>query len=235
MATNSSFFSVKTSQKLKGGDIIHTLAFENGYLTQRVGAQGLVYEQARPEYEYLMGVDSSEGQHDPTVITILNPLGEEVLFWREKLLPDDIVKLVDLLGKTYNNCMIACESNGIGMHILLNLQSQYLYNNLFQYDGKAGFRTSPANKPLILATLQDSILSDKLKFRNLILGEEMKHFEAETLKAKKEEHDDCVMSCAIAAYAFKVNKPKMRYVEEHYADYSREVYGSMTPRRRFII
>ena len=235
MATNSSFFSVRTTQKLKGEPALHTLTMENGYLTQRPGASGIVYEQPRPEYEYLMGVDTSEGQHDPTVITILNPKGEEVLFWREKILPDDIVKLVDILGKMYNNALVACESNGIGMHIILNLQSQYLYPNLYQYEGKVGFRTSVANKPTILATLQDSILSDKLKFRNLQLGQEMPHFEAEKLKAKKGEFDDTVMSCAIASYAFKTNKPKMRYVEETYADYTREVYGSQKPRRRFII
>ena len=169
-ATNSSFFSYKTMQKAKGGEVLRTLALDHGFLTPRPAAPGQLYEEVKTEYEYLIGVDSSEGQNDPSVITILNPSGEEVLFWRELIVPDELVKLLDLLGKHYNNAKIVVESNGIGMYVIQSLITQYVYPNMFfAEDGKPGIRTTGANKASMLAQLQDYILNDKLVFKNVHL------------------------------------------------------------------
>ncbi len=237
-ATNSSFFSFKAMQKLKGGEIIRHLAFEDGYLQTRITGAGEVYEEVKTDYEYLISVDSSEGVIDPSVVTILNPLGKEVLFWREKMVPEDLVKLLDVLGKHYNNAKIIIENNGIGMFVVKTLMGQYLYPNMFfDKDGKPGFRTTTGSKPEMLALLQESIVSDKLTFNNTMLSHEMSTFSADTMKAIKgiDIHDDVVIACAIAAYGFKTQKPKLRYIEESFNDYTSEVYKRQAPRRRFII
>ncbi len=237
-ATNSSFFAFKTMQKIKTGEPLRFLSFEDGYLQTRVAGPGQVYEQVKTEYEYLLSVDSSEGAHDPSVIIILNPKGEEVLFWREKLQPDDLVRLLDVVGKQYNNAKIVVENNGIGAYVVNALMHQYVYTNLyFDKTGKAGFRTTTGSKPEILSILQDHIVNDKLFFKNPHLKIEMSTFQADTLRATKgpDIFDDCVMASAIAAFAFKENKPKLRYVEETYNDYTRDVYNTSRPRRRFII
>ena len=235
-ATNSSFFSYKAMQKAKGGEVLRTIALDHGFITPRPAAPGQLYEEVKTEYEYLIGVDSSEGQNDPSVITILNPKGEEVLFWRELIVPDELVKLLDVLGKQYNNAKIVVESNGIGMYVIQSLITQYVYPNMFfAEDGKPGIRTTGANKASMLAQLQDFILNDKLVFKNTHLREEMATFEADSLRAQKGTHDDCVMASAIAAHGFKVNRPKLRTIQEDFYDYTRDVYGNNRRRRPSFI
>ena len=233
-ATSTSFFSFKTIKKLKGGEVIKTLSFEDGYLTQRAIGFGQVFEAVRPDYEYIIGVDSSEGQNDPSVLTVLNPEGHEVLFWRELLLPDDLVKLIDVIGKQYNSARVAVESNGIGAYIINSLMSQYMYPNVFYDMGKPGIRTSVGNKAAMLAQLQAFILAGTLTFRNEHLALEMATFQADTLRAQKEATDDVVMASAIASHAFKVNKPLKRYVQEDFYDYTSQVYKERKQKRRFI-
>lgn len=233
-ATSTSFFSFKAMKKVKGAKPLYNVGFENGYLTRRAVGQGQIYEDVRPDYEYLIGVDSSEGQHDPSAITILNPEGQEVLFWRELMLPDELVKLVDVLGKQYNNAKIIVESNGVGAYIINSLMSQYMYPNMFYDAGKPGIRTSVGNKAAMLAQLQAFVLDDTLTFRNEHLALEMATFEADTLKARKEATDDVVMASAIASHAFKVGKPLKRYVQEDFYDYSSQVYKERKQKRRFI-
>ena len=234
-ATNSSFFSVKTTSKIKIQEPIHALTYENGYLTNRPVGPGSVYAQPNPEFEYIMSVDSSEGSIDPSVIIILDPDGNEVLFWREKVVPEELVELIDALGKRYNMAKVVVENNGVGYYVVNNLMQRMMYPNIYYHEGKPGMKTSVATKPMMLATLQDFIMSDKLTFRNKLLATEMSTFEADTLKATKGQHDDVVMAAAIAAYVFRMDKPKRKWVEERFSDYSNEVYGSQAPRRRFII
>ena len=117
-ATNSSFFSIKTMQAIKIKEPLHTLSWDNNYLSIRDGGSGFVFAEVNPEYEYLMAVDPSEGQIDPTAITILDPDGNEVLYWNEKLIPTDSIKLIEALGKQYGVAEILIESNSIGQHII---------------------------------------------------------------------------------------------------------------------
>ena len=234
-ATNSSFFSVKTMQSVTVEEPKNYLTLEGGYLTTRPSGPGIVFEEPLPEYEYLISCDSSEGQVDPSVVSILNPKGEEVLFWREKLVPEDLVKLLDTLGKRYNYAKVVVENNGVGHYVVNTLLQTMMYPNVYYHDGKPGMRTTHVTKPTMLATLQDYILQKKLKYRNPNLSPEMSTFEADTLKAVKGQFDDTVLSCAIGAYAFRLEPPKMKYVQDNYYDYTREVYPNTGPKRRFIM
>ena len=200
-----------------------------------MGSEMCIRDSVRTEFEYLMSVDPSEGVIDPTVITILDPDGNEVVHWREKLVPDDIVKLVDLLAKHYNNAKVMVESNGIGQYVLNSLISQYFYTNLWFEDGKPGIRMSIANKPHILATLQDYVMNDKLSFFNPNLEGEMRSFEADTMRAQKGLHDDAVMSAAMSAYGFRINPPKRRTIQQTYNDYTSQVYETENRNRRSFI
>ena len=235
-ATSSSFFSYKTVQKLKTKVPLRTLAFEQGYLSVRPGGKGEVYHDIKTEYEYLIGVDGSEGAIDPAAITIVDPEGQEVLFWNDKMVPNDLCHLLDTLGKQYNNAKILIEANGIGQHFLHSLMSHYLYPNVAFVDGKPGLRIN-ANKADIFATLQSSILEDKMTFNNPLLAEEMPRVDAEKLKSPRGVgiHDDTVDACAIAAYGFRLFPPKKKFVQDYYEDYTSEVYKTSKPRRRFII
>ena len=234
-ATSSSFFSFKAVNKVELKEPLWNLSLENGYLTRRPGGSGLVFDDVKTDFEYLIAVDPSEGVTDPSVITILDPDGKQVLDWREKMIPDELVKLTDLLGKHYNNAKVMVESNGIGMYVINSLMTQYLYNNMWFEDGKPGIRMSHGNKPYILATLQDFLINDKVSLHSPYLAEEMRSFQADTMKAQKGCFDDCVMSAAIATYGFKLGPPKRRTVIQSYNDYTTQVFGTEGRSRRSFI
>lgn len=236
-ATNSSFFSTKAIQKLATRAPVHCLSFEHGYLNHRERAPGEVFEKARVEKEYIIVCDPSEGAIDPSVITIVGPEGEEVLFWREKLPPEEVVDILNALGRQYNDARIVVESNGIGQYILRSLISHKFYPNVHREDGNPGIRTDVSTKPMMLALLQEAIIEDKIKFFNNYLADEMKIFSAETLKAEKgdDNHDDVVMASAIAAYIFKYHRPRFKVIEELYSDYSYQVGERTFNQRKFII
>ena len=234
-ATSTSFFTSKTMQKLTPLPPIYYLAYNDGFLNKRPqGGPCAVYEKPTANYEYLMAVDPSDGINDPSSIQVFNPNGVEVAHWHEKMQAEDVVQVILVLAKHYNNCKVLVESNNIGEYVVRALRSQFFYQNLWREDGKLGFRTGASTKPTMLALLQEYINTEVLSISNNVMLEEMKTFQAENLKAQKGTHDDVVMSSAMAAWAFNKNPPKKKRVHEEYADYTGRVDGGQR-RRQFII
>ena len=236
-ATNSSFFSFQVMQKLGGNEPLHYLSYDGNYLQQRALGPGEVYQTPNPEYEYLMSVDPTEGSNDPAVIMIFDPDGNEVLFWREKMPPEGLIRLVDALGKQYNMASLLIESNGVGIYVLNSLLNQFMYPNVMFFQGKPGLMTNGKTKPEACAMLQDFITSDRFKINNSMLAHEMSTFEAETLRAVKGDdyHDDVVLASAIAAYGFSYRPPLKKMVQDIYSDYTNDVYKTARKKSRFII
>ena len=235
-ATSSSFFSTKTMQAIKTNPILYCLDHKDGFLNKRPNAPGKVYEAPKNHYEYLMTVDPSDGVNDPSSIMVFNPDGLEVAHWNEKIQADEVVKVVIALAKHYGNAKILCESNGIGEYVTRALRNQFFYTNLWQEDGKIGIRMSSNNKPVMLSLLQEFVLDERLTFSNDRIVEEMKTFDAETMRAQKGDdiHDDVVMSAALAAWGFNVSPPKKKRISTEYRDYSDRV-DHHHHRRKFII
>ena len=235
-ATSSSFFSTKTMQKINPKPVLYALSYSDGFLSKRNNGACKVFETPKNDYEYLVSVDPSDGVNDPSSVMVFNPDGMEVAHWHEKVQADDLVKLLIALSKHYNNAKILCEANGIGEYVTRALRSQYFYPNIYQEDGKLGVRTSSATKPVMLSLLQEFILSERLDFSNPTLLEEMKTFDAETMKAQKGDgiHDDVVMSAAFAAWGFNKQPPKKKRLASDYRDYS-NIVDNNSHKRRFIL
>ena len=236
LSTNKSFFSVEVLSKITLTKPLYHLQYQDGFIVRNVVGPCTVWEVPNPEYEYLISVDTSEGVIDYTSINVFNPRGEEVAYWNGKYPPNEIAKLLVALGRHYNNAWIAIESNGIGAVVLNTLKYQYFYQYLIYYDDKLGVKTSPVTKPQMLSDLQSMILDGKIIIRNGLLEEQMKTFQADTMKAMKGEgiHDDAVMSAAIGAFIFKIKPPKFKIIREEYSDYSSRLGGDR-PKRRFNI
>ena len=131
-------------------------------------------------------------------------------------------------------CLEVVESNNIGHLVIHDLRTRYFYRKLYQDEGKVGIRTSSGNKAFMLATLQSFILEGKLTFRNSELPEQMKTFQADTMKAMKDSFDDVVMSSAMAAWVFERQPPKMKIIRDNYRDYTNLVDQNRR-KRQFVL
>ena len=237
MSTNRSFFSINAINKVELLAPLHFLKLDGTYLQRATHGSCQVYHTPVPDYEYLISCDSSEGVIDPTSIQGFDPDGNEVFHWHEKIRPDVIAEVLVRLGMHYNKALIVVENNGVGQLVLNDLRRRYFYPNVYQEDGKLGIRTSMANKPVMLAMLQDNILSGKFTLNNPIIVEEMKLLQADTLKAPKGDdlHDDVVISSALAAWAFSKNPPKRKIIRDGFKDYSDQLNIHNRTRRNFVI
>ena len=236
-ATNASLFPMSIVGMIKMKEPLHTLGYENGYLVQKHHGSGLVFDKVDPEKEYIIVCDPSEGVEDPTVIGIYGPDGKETLFWREKLQVEDVVSLLNILGRQYNDSRVVIENNGFGLYIVKALAQQKFYPNMFHENGKLGFKTTASNKPEITSLLMSAIRDQKMEFYNRYLPEEMTIFQADTLRAPKGKdlHDDVVMMSSIASYIMKYYPPKLKYVRDDYRDYSSIVNRGRRTKRKFMI
>ena len=235
-ATNASFFSFNTMEKVVDKAPIYQMSYEQGFLSKRPLGAGLFYENVDAGKEYLIACDPSEGVIDPCVIGVYGPEGEEVMFWRELMPPETIVELLNSLGKHWNNARLVIEENGIGKYILKTLIHNKFYPNVYRHEGKEGITTQTSTKPLFMSTLQELINTEKMKFFNPHLKGEMAIFQADTLKAPKGEgmHDDCVMQAAIAATVFAIDPPRYKMIQDNFRDYGYQVGESRINKRRFI-
>ena len=235
-ATSTSYFTQKTMNKMEARDPLYHLDYSDGFIVKKPqGGPCAIYEKPRSDYEYLMSFDPSDGVYDPSSIQVFNPDGLEVAHWHEKLQAEDAVLVALALAKHYGNAKILVETNNIGEYVVRAFRSQYYYQNLYQEDGKLGIRTGPQNKPVMLALLQEYINSDKMSFSNSLMLEEMKTFQADTLKAQKDRHDDTIMSAALAAWAFSRQPPKKKRIADEYRDYTQRIDGGGQNRRRFVL
>lgn len=236
LSTNKSFFVPNCINKIEHKKPIYYLNYTDGFLSKSHAGPCQVWEAPKNASEYLIAVDASEGIIDPSSITVISPSGEEVAHWHSKYTIDALGDLLVKLARHYNNAWIAVESNGIGNTLIHILKNTHFYQFLHQYEGKVGVRTSQITKPLMLSELQTSILEGKMVFHNTLLPEEMKTFQADTLKAMKGDgiHDDVVISSAIAALMFNVRPPKYKRINNTFRDYDR-IVNKEKVKRRFII
>lgn len=83
---------------------------------------------------YAIGSDPSEGKNDYTGQHIFNAWSkEQVGVYREKVDPADVAKGLNLVGRMYNNALIAVETPGPGTRVNDRLLDQYHYPNLYYY------------------------------------------------------------------------------------------------------
>ena len=218
-ATSNSFFSSKVNNGIDIREPIAELVLKGGLLTHKEHGSGKVFEAPDDDFEYILSCDPSAGVEDPTHITVFSPDGHEVAYWSEYIDPDQVVDIVNALGKYYNDALVIVERNGIGQYVLQRLQQSKLYPNLHTDAGKLGIATTVASKEPMLATLQSKMIEQKLIFHNPVIQQEIPTFRADTKKAEKGKHDDAIMASAILAWVFHKNPPLRRVHYDSYREY----------------
>jgi phage FluMu gp28-like protein len=134
---------------------------------------------------YTMGVDTSSGDaSDYSTIEVFDiNEQEQVAELQIKVLPRVFAKMVDYVGRWYNNAFAVVERSGIGVAICQELSENLGYQNLYRkakknaYNkdikyGDVGFATTTTSKPLLNKSLTDNIGQDGWTIKSMRLQRE---------------------------------------------------------------
>lgn len=128
---------------------------------------GKVIDQGKPSHTYVMGVDVATGEaSDYSAIQIfdLNTM-EQVAEYMGRVQLDPFAKMVDYLGRYYNNALACVERSGVGKGVVQDLiklryprlwRSKNLSKNGLT-EGVYGFATTDSSKGILNKTLQQNI------------------------------------------------------------------------------
>jgi hypothetical protein len=142
-----------------------------------LGGELYVYRSGEPGAQYVVGVDTSEGDiHSDfaaAVVLRYNPLPvEQVALLHGRWSPDILSEKVYKLARGYNWAQIAVERNNHGHAVLLNLGNGIVRKGVVAYppysklyvgpDKKLGWHTGPLSKPQMISELDRAIRSEEL-------------------------------------------------------------------------
>ena len=169
-----------------------------------------VWEEPKPFYNYLISVDASFGrERDNSAFHVINLYnGEQVAEFYSNVTPiSKFAEIIRTEGYHYNTAYVQVERNGLGMALIEQLWDVLEYDNLIMDDkGEFGLMLTQKTREVILADLEDSLRSGKIKVNSARTVDELLTFiiREDTGKVEADEGytDDLVMSLAIAATSF---------------------------------
>lgn len=198
---------------LVGFNPIDIMGNEKGFLR--------VWDKPQEFHTYVIGVDVSEGkivaegdeesETDYSCAQVIDRTTyEQVAVWHGKIDPDVLGRQVELLGRYYNNALIAVERNSVGLTPLIVLRDLY-YPNLYYREtyGQLADRRTPElgwvtdmnTKDLIINEATQLIRDKRLAIRDSETIGEMMSFVRDArgrASASSGAHDDRVMAFLIA-------------------------------------
>jgi hypothetical protein len=153
--------------------------------------------------EYVVAVDSAGGGEDgdfaaAQVVEVAT--GLQCAELRERLRPEDLARVSVELAKEYGGALIAVERNNHGAAVLAYIETREGYRRLYRQHGEAGWLTSAASKPEIVARLGVLLTETPERFMSRRLLAECRTFVADErgrAAAAAGSHDDLVMAMAI--------------------------------------
>jgi hypothetical protein len=172
-----------------------------------------VWREHEPAETYYIGADVAMGLRngDYSVAQVLDSQKRLVASFRAHLHPDYFASVLYDLGIHYNEALIGVENNNHGILTAVRLGRDLAYPRIYTevIEGKLndtdsisiGFRTTERTKPLIIDRLRAAMREEELEiFDEVTLREMLSYIVTESGKMEAEQgnHDDCVMSLAIA-------------------------------------
>lgn len=140
-------------------------------------AEAIPYPDRVP-HVYVVGADPSSGEaSDYCGIEVFDIITQEqVAELRIKALPKTFAKMVDYIGRWYNNALVVCERTGIGQAVCQELDRDLMYPNLYRHSkqtanlktkySQIGYPTSRTTKPMLVKHLVDNIGQDGYLIRS---------------------------------------------------------------------
>lgn len=181
-----------------------------------------IWERSIPGEVYVIGADVAEGrmnsaeQPDRSYAYVMKWRNQQVVAAIDcRLTPDDFGKLLNTVGKLYNDATLGVERNGPGLATLTTLQ--YLSYPALFYELKetstrkgtlrskeAGFRTTQATKPVILNDLNIGLKTLSLTIPDETFWDQVKSFSRTTMSATGRAKDDAILAAAITLHVRKM-------------------------------
>ena len=154
--------------------------------------------------DYCVAVDSAGGGEDgdfAAVQVVELGTGLQCAELRERLRPEELARVSVELAREYGGALIAVERNNHGAAVLAYIETRERYTRLYRQHGEAGWLTTAASKPDIIARLQVLLTETPERFMSARLLAECRTFVADErgrTSAAAGSHDDLVMAMAIA-------------------------------------
>lgn len=136
----------------------------------KVERDSVYYDKPKTRCIYAAGADTSEGAHDYSVLKIINVTERKEAFrFRAKVGVDYFYKMCDKVCREYGTCLLGVERNNHGHAVLLGLQNDCHYPNLYFERNetrlvgdafktlKAGWLTTAQNKTMIFDQLKYAV------------------------------------------------------------------------------
>lgn len=192
-------------------------------------------------------VDTSRGDGaDSSAVQVIDLLtGDQIAELKEDLLPKDLASIAVQIALEYNRALLIVENTGIGQTTCSYIEDSG-YQNVFytpkgdtrdvhayidkyfdqnKEDMIAGFTNSTKTRPLILQSLQQSLLDKAMKIRSKRASAELNSFVWKNGKAQAANgrHDDLVITLGIGAY---LRETAINY-QSHGIEMQRAVLGGI--------
>jgi hypothetical protein len=173
-------------------------------LQMRRGGAEMEWFPALRGREYVVAVDSAGGGEDgdfAAVQVIELATGLQCVEVQQRLRPAELARCSAELARKYGGASIAVERNNHGSAVLAYLEINELYARVYRQAGEAGWLTTAASKPEMIARMgslleqaPETFVSRRLlaECRTFVAGERGK------TGAAGGAHDDLVMAMAIA-------------------------------------
>jgi hypothetical protein len=173
--------------------------------------QGIkMWSHPRAGFRYLIAVDTAEGRSTgapgdagdySAAVIYERETGAHVASLRARIQPWELARRVAELGRHYNRAHVVVERNNHGHAVLQALQREQRYAPIYYgLDGKPGWLTTVASRPVALDGLEDSHRRGAWTSSDLDLLAEMLVFVVTSTgkaEAARGEHDDLIMAAAI--------------------------------------
>ena len=195
----------KATEELDGKEVHRGYKFKSieGYLQQ--------WDKPVKDGQYAIAVDVAEGlEHgDYSSIDVASSSGVQVAHWHGKIDPDELGKLVAIIGRYYNNAYVGVERNNHGLVTLKTLErlkyTKLHYEEELTKRGeepkyKVGWYTSSVTKPLVIDQLNGELREENSGIQCFNTIEQCFTYEIDAkgrTNAREGCFDDCVMSYAI--------------------------------------
>ena len=163
-----------------------------------------VWLKAIPGREYVIAVDSAGGGEDgdfAALQVVEIATGLQCAELRERMRPEDLARVSVELAQEYGGAPIAVERNNHGAAVLAYIETREGYRRLYKQHGEAGWLTSAASKPEMVARMRVLLSETPERFMSRRLLAECRTFVADDrgrAAAAAGSHDDLVMAMAIA-------------------------------------
>jgi hypothetical protein len=169
-----------------------------------------VWKEPHPHHEYCLACDPSIGRERDYsafhIIDIYN--GEQVAeFYSNRTPLNEFAKIIAKEGRLYNIAYVLSERNGIGNNLIYFLKEELEYENLAMDENRdIGIQITQKNREVLLADMEDSIRSARVKINSERLVDELLTFiidpDTGKIEADSNCHDDLIMAFAMAVYNF---------------------------------